>query len=73
MSYKTLENQMKSIISNLPAGKEFCLNQIIENPPAQLGRALCETVQSGKILDVTCITTAQGCVWKYGKTNNALK
>ena len=67
MSYKTLENQMKSIISNLPAGKEFCLNEIIENPPAQLGRALYEAVQSGEIPNVTCITTAQDSVQKYRK------
>lgn len=34
MSHKALENQMISIIKNLDAGTEFCLRDIINNPPA---------------------------------------
>lgn len=67
MSYKALVNQMKSIISSLPEGIEFCLNEIIENPPAQLGRTLYEAVQSGEIPNVICITTDSDRVQKYKK------
>ncbi|MBP3602784.1 MAG: hypothetical protein J6J79_01390 [Lachnospiraceae bacterium] len=52
MSYTVLENQMKSTISNLPAGTNFMLRDIINDPPALLGRRLYEGVQSGEIPNV---------------------
>lgn len=67
MSYKTLENQMICVINSLPSGKEFCLNEIIENPPAQLGRTLYQYVQSGKISNVVCITPDKSSIQKYRK------
>lgn len=66
MSYKSLENQMRCIINSLPVGKEFCLNEIIENPPAQLGRTLFEDVQNGKIPNVVCTGKVKG-VEQYKK------
>lgn len=60
MSYTALENQMRSIISNLSAGTEFFLRDIIMNPPAQLGRTLFEEVQSGKIPNVECFEKVDG-------------
>lgn len=51
-SYTVLENQMKSIVSNLPAGEEFMLRDIINAPPALLGRRLYEGVQRGEIPNV---------------------
>lgn len=67
MSYKVLENRMRTIINNLSAGKEFQLNEIIENPPAQLGRQLYEDVQNGRIANVICITQSNDTVQKYRK------
>ena len=67
MSYKPLENQMRSIINNLPAGKKFCLHDIIQNPPAQLGRTLYEDVKSGRIQNVTCITQESDTIARYEK------
>lgn len=67
MSYKVLENQMRSIINNLPDGKEFYLHDIIENPPAQLGRTLYEDVQSGRIQNVKRITKEGDTVERYQK------
>ena len=52
MRYTALENQMKSIISNLPARKKFMLRDIINDPPALLGRRLYEGVKSGEIPNV---------------------
>lgn len=52
MSHKALENQMKSIISSLESGTEFALSDIIDNPPALLGRRLREGVDSGEIAGV---------------------
>ena len=46
MSYTALENQMRSIISNLPSGEKFFLRDIIPNPSAQLGRTLYEEVKT---------------------------
>lgn len=60
MSYTALENQMRSIISNLSAGTEFFLRDIIVNPPAQLGRTLFEEVQSGTIPNVVCFEKVDG-------------
>lgn len=67
MGYEVQINQMRSIIKSLPSGKEFCLNDILENPPARLGRTLYEDVQSEKIPDVICITTNRDTVQKYRK------
>ncbi|MCM1252319.1 MAG: hypothetical protein NC321_05825 [Clostridium sp.] len=67
MSHKVLENQMRSIINNLPTGTEFQLNEIIDNPPAQLGRTLYEDVQNKKIENVICITQANDTIQKYRK------
>lgn len=55
MSYTVLENQMRSIIANLPSGEKFFLRDIIPNPPAQLGRTLYEEAQNGTISNVRCI------------------
>lgn len=52
MSYTVLENQMKSTISSLPAGTNFMLRDIINDPPALLGRRLYEGVQNGEIPNV---------------------
>lgn len=60
MSYTTLENQMKSIISNLTSGEKFFLRDIISNPPALLGRKLYEGVQSGSIPNVKFIAKING-------------
>lgn len=67
MSHKVLENRMRAIINSLSAGKEFHLHDIIENPPAQLGRQLYEDVQSGRIANVICITQSNDTVQKYRK------
>jgi len=67
MSHKALENQMRATINNLPAGTEFSLKDIIENPPAQLGRKLFEDVASQKIANVICITGKEDSVQKYKK------
>lgn len=55
MSYRQLENQMNSIISNLKTGEKFFLRDIIPNPPAQLGRTLYENVENGAIPNVKFI------------------
>lgn len=60
MGYKVLENQMRSIINNLDQGKEFSLRDIIQNPPARLGRTLYEAVQNGNIPHVQCIGIIDG-------------
>lgn len=60
MSHRALENQMKSIISNLKEGETFMLKDIISDPPARLGRALYEGVQSGDIPKVKCIGPKDG-------------
>ena len=52
MSYTVLENQMKSIISSLPTGINFMLRDMINAPPALLGRHLYEGVKSGNISNV---------------------
>ncbi len=52
MGLVVLENQMKSIINSLPAGTTFMLRDIINDPPALLGRRLYEGVQSGEIPNV---------------------
>lgn len=52
MSYTVLENQMKNIINGLSAGTNFRLRDIINDPPALLGRRLYEGVQSGEIPNV---------------------
>lgn len=52
MGFIVLENQMKSIINSLPAGTNFMLRDIINDPPARLGRCLYEGVQSGEIPNV---------------------
>lgn len=65
--YTVLENQMRTTINNLPVGTEFQLNDIIANPPAQLGRTLYEDVQSGKIQNVICITQSNDTIQKYRK------
>lgn len=52
MSYTVLENQMKNIINGLSAGTNFMLRDIINDPPALLGRRLYEGVQSGEIPNV---------------------
>lgn len=52
MSYTVLENQMKSVINGLPVGTNFMLRDIINDPPALLGRRLYEGVQSGEIPNV---------------------
>lgn len=67
MGYEVLINQMRSTIHSLPAGKEFSLNDIIANPPAQLGRTLYEDVQSGATPNVICITTDADTVQRYRK------
>lgn len=66
MSHKALENQMISIIKNLDAGTEFCLRDIINNPPALLGRVLYEGVANNTIPNVTHIGKENG-VDKYKK------
>ena len=60
MSIITLENQMRSIISSLRPGTEFFLRDIIENPPALLGRRLNKAVKSGDIADVMFIGMIEG-------------
>ncbi len=60
MSYQVLENQMRSVINNLPSGKTFFLRDIISNPPARLGRTLFEAVQSGAISNVKYLTNVDG-------------
>ncbi len=60
MSYKQLENQMKSIIKNLECGEKFFLRDIIPNPPAQLGRMLYEGVENGEIPNVRYIAKLNG-------------
>lgn len=67
MGYEVLINQMRSAIHSLPVGNEFSLNDIIANPPAQLGRTLYEDVQSGAIPNVICITTNADTVQRYRK------
>ena len=52
MSYIVLENQMKSVINGLPKGTNFMLRDIINDPPALLGRRLYEGVQNGEIRNV---------------------
>lgn len=66
MSHIVLENQMRTIIEHLPKGKEFYLHDIIENPPAQLGRRLYEDVQNGVIPDVVRIDPVNG-IERYKK------
>ena len=56
MSYNVLENQMRSIINNLPSGKTFFLRDIISNPPARLGRTLFEAVQREAMSNVEYLT-----------------
>lgn len=60
MSYQVLENQMRSVINNLPSGKTFFLRDVISNPPARLGRTLFEEVQSGAIPNVQYLTKVDG-------------
>lgn len=57
---KALENQMKSIISSMEPGTEFWLRDIINNPPALLGKRLYEWVQSGIIPNVEHIGNVDG-------------
>lgn len=66
MSYIALENQMRSIISNLPSGEKFFLRDIIPNPPTQLGRTLYQEVQSGAIPNVRYVAKVDG-VEQYEK------
>ena len=65
--YIVLTNQMRSIINNLPPGTEFYLNEIISNPPAQIGRKFYEDVHNNKIKDVICITQSNDSIQKYRK------
>lgn len=60
MSYKPLENQMRSIIVSLPPKTIFFLRDIIPNPPAQLGRTLFKEVQRGTIPNVQYLTKVNG-------------
>lgn len=53
MSYKALENQMKSVIKSLDSGTEFYLSDIICNPPSGLGVPLYRGVEDGSIPNVT--------------------
>ena len=60
MSYTVLKNQMKSTISSLPVGTNFMLRDIINDPPALLGRRLYEGVKSGDIPNVVYNTKIDG-------------
>lgn len=60
MSHKVLENQMKSVIHSMKPGTEFMLRDIINDPPARLGRTLYEGVESGEIENVVCIEQGKG-------------
>lgn len=60
MSDKALENQMKSVISNLKSGEKFFLRDIISNPPTLLGRKLYESVENGSIPNVKFIAKING-------------
>lgn len=66
MSHTVLENQMKSIISTLESGTTFMLRDILDNPPALLGRRLYEGVESGEIPNVEFIGKEDG-IDKYVK------
>lgn len=66
MSHTVLENQMKSIISSLKSGTEFMLRDILDNPPALLGRRLYEDVASGDIPNVEYVGKEDG-IDKYIK------
>ena len=66
MSQTTLENQMRSIICSLKPGTEFLLRDIIDNPPALLGRRLYEAVENGSITGVVFIGKFEGYA-KYRK------
>lgn len=66
MSFQALENQMKGIISTLKPGTEFMLRDIINDPPAGLGKKLFEGVQNGEIENVICIEQGKGAD-KYRK------
>ena len=60
MSYTVLENQMKSIISTMKSGTVFMIRDILDNPPALLGRRLYEGVASGEIPNVEFIGKEDG-------------
>lgn len=64
--YDVLENQMRASIDSMSPGYEFEMNDVIANPPAQLGRTLFEAVQSGRIPNVQCLGKVNG-IERYRK------
>lgn len=66
MGMKALENQMKCIILSLAPRTEFVLRDIINDPPALLGRKLYEGVADGTIPNVEYIGKEEG-IDKYKK------
>ena len=63
---KAQENLMKCVIKSLDPGEEFVLSDIIDNPPAYLGKILFEGVENGTIPNVEHIGIVDG-VERYRK------